>query len=56
MKEMNYEMKTTKEEKAKNEQLKAMAVSILQGRGKDLAAVHDVLNIKSNTCSRLKNF
>ena len=36
-------MKTTKEEKAKNEQLKAMARSILQGRGKDLAVVHDVM-------------
>ena len=36
-------MKMTKEEKAKNEQLKAMARSILQGRGKDLAAVHDVM-------------
>ena len=36
MKERNYEMKTTKEEKAKNEHLKVMARSILQGRGKDL--------------------
>ncbi len=36
-------MKMTKEEKAKNEQLKAMARSILQGRGKDLVAVHDVM-------------
>ena len=36
-------MKMTKEEKAKNEQLKAMARSILQGRGNDLAAVHDVM-------------
>ena len=36
-------MKMTKEEKVKNEQLKAMARSILQGRGKDLAAVHDVM-------------
>ena len=36
-------MKMTKEEKVKNEQLKAMVRSILQGRGKDLAAVHDVM-------------
>lgn len=36
-------MKMTKEEKVKNEQLKAMARSILQGRGNDLAAVHDVM-------------
>ena len=36
-------MKMTKEEKVKNEQLKAMARSILQGRGRDLAAVHDVM-------------
>ena len=36
-------MKMTKEEKVKNEQLKVMARSILQGRGKDLAAVHDVI-------------
>ena len=36
-------MKMAKEEKVKNEQLKAMARSILQGRGKDLAVVYDVM-------------
>lgn len=35
-------MKMTKEERVKNKQLKTMARSILQGRGKDLAAVHNV--------------
>ena len=42
-------MKMTKEERAKNEQLKAMTRSILQGRGKDLAPVHDMMKHLKNS-------
>ena len=42
-------MKMTKEERVKNEQLKAMARSILHGKGKDLAPVHDMTKNSKNT-------